>query len=263
MYPLLLESPRVTAYGAALAAAVVLAWFTARRAARRTDVDPLHIDLLAPLLIAGGLLGAWAFGRLADATDAASVHGRSQIGALSAPVLVCVAYAFWRRVPLGRLGDAIAPALALGVAVGRIGCYLAGCCWGRVCTLEAVGVRFPAGSFAHHQHAVEGLIAPSASASLPVYPVQLFEAAAMSVLCVALWRLLRRPRVSGEVFLVFAMAYTLVRFALEPLRGDHAAVAASLSVWQVVSLGLLLIAVATLVLRRCLAEKLGLRVRPA
>src|ERR1041385_3508455 len=102
-----------------------------------------------------------------------------------------------------------APGLALGLAFGRVGCFMAGCCWGDLCVEPSalskvppavtpwqiqtfaslspshfpLAVRFPpnAGAFEQHRHL--GLISADATASLPVHPVQLYEACLALILC--------------------------------------------------------------------------------
>jgi len=112
------------------------------------------------------------------------------------------AYAYCRAwgVPILRAADAGAPGLALGHAVGRIGCLLGGCCYGRV-----VDEKFPlavhlAGAWRH--------------------PVQLYEAAglvALAVGCVAARRLERHV---GAVFALYVAGYAMLRFVVEHWRGD-------------------------------------------
>ena len=73
--------------------------------------------------------------------------------------------------------DVAAPAVAIGAAVGRIGCFLNGCCDGTICTLPW-GVQFPAGSHAWMRQLNAGLISEAAPLSLPVHPTQLYAAIA-------------------------------------------------------------------------------------
>jgi phosphatidylglycerol---prolipoprotein diacylglyceryl transferase len=146
-----------------------------------------------------------------------------------------------RRLPVGTVADAFAPGLAAGLAFGRIGCFLNGCCYGAICRPDAwYGVVFPPHSFAAQHHAALGLIEPG-TASLPVYPAQLLASAAGMVLAILLLLFYRYRRFPGQVMLLFAMLYSLVRFGLEMIRDDtpryfHASWGDGLTAGQIVSI---------------------------
>ena len=252
MHPIILDHPTITAYGLMLLLGLIAAWALARRNARLTAVDVSHLDLLAPLLVAAGLVGAVLFGFLTDALALGDpVHGRVLYGALIAATLTGIIYALVARIPLGILGDIFAAPLALGVAAGRLGCFLAGCCWGKTCAPDfPMAVRFPPGSFAHRAHVTSGLIPWWSPHSLPVHPTQLYEAAAMIVLCVLLLASRRLRHVPGELFLTFGLAYAAIRFALEFVRADNPPIVATLTLSQLVCIPIALLAVATWFIRR-------------
>ena len=66
MYPVLLDSPRITTYGFLVTVAMVVGWIVARWQSKRTGIESSHIDLLAPLLALAGVGGAWLLGQLND-----------------------------------------------------------------------------------------------------------------------------------------------------------------------------------------------------
>ncbi len=101
--------------------------------------------------------------------------------------------------------DATAPAVAIGAAVGRIGCFLNGCCHGAVCELPWA-VRFPAGSHAWVRQLNAGLLRPEDALSLPVHPTQLYSAAAGFSCSAVLLAYARRDRRPGEVMAVLMIA---------------------------------------------------------
>lgn len=107
--------------------------------------------------------------------------------------------------------------LLLLVGFGRIGCLLAGCCFGMPTDL-AWGVAYPAGSFAHHLHLDLGWIAPG-GLSLAVHPVAAYESLALLLAAVFLPAVRRRVRDDRALALWTAAAYLLLRAALDPLRG--------------------------------------------
>jgi phosphatidylglycerol:prolipoprotein diacylglycerol transferase len=246
-----MDSPRVTSYGAMLLIALVIGWGWTRLRARGSGIDPRHVDVMAPLLVASGLAGAWAAG-------AALGEGRMLWGGLILAVAAAIGYCLLNRLKLGAIGDVFAPAIALSIGVGRVGCFMAGCCWGRVCVESPVAFHFPPGSFAFEQHAMAGLISPTATASLPVYPVQLMEAAGAAALAIVLAKASSRRRVPGELFLRLGIAYPGLRFLVEFLRADNTAVhGLTPSQWVCVVVALLCLAVGRV--RRAMA---GLIIRP-
>lgn len=136
------------------------------------------------------------------------------IGGLGAAVLL----AGQQQLPRATFFDCCAPSVALTIALGRIGCFFNGCCYGGR-TEIFWAMRFPKGSGPHYAHLQSGLIRAD-QLSLPVHPTQLYEAAyAFIVLLVLLkWR----PRLcgTGRLFALLFVLYPLGRFANEFLRVD-------------------------------------------
>lgn len=142
--------------------------------------------------------------------------------------LALVAFARRRRIPLWKMADYAIPGLAAGHALGRVGCFLNGCCYGRAATAHpAWGVVYPACSEPGQ-----------AFAGVPLYPVQLLEAAGLlAIWSVLLWAYPRRKR-EGEVFALYLLLYPPLRFALEYLRGDPRQGAWNVDAAQWISIGL-------------------------
>jgi phosphatidylglycerol---prolipoprotein diacylglyceryl transferase len=144
------------------------------------------------------------------------------------------------RFPFFRTADMAGFVIPLGLGFGRMGCILAGCCFG--VPLDAPwAVVFPAHSAAAEKQAQLHLLASSAQHSLPVHPTQLYESAGALALAAFLMLYLHpRKRYDGHVFLAFVAAYAGLRFALEFFRSDDRGGLAGLSTSQLI--GLLLIA---------------------
>lgn len=159
--------------------------------------------------------------------------GLAAYGGLVGALLGAGLYLRWKQTSLAAFGDAAAPAIGIGTALTRVGCYLYGCDFGTLlgagapAWLQALG-RFPRwrgehgliGSppFLHHAQ-FQGL-PPDAAASLPVHPVQLYEALGgllLLGLSIYVWQ---RRRYQGQVILAVGGGYALLRFALEYLRDD-------------------------------------------
>jgi phosphatidylglycerol:prolipoprotein diacylglycerol transferase len=108
----------------------------------------------------------------------------------------------------GKYIDIAFTALPLGHAIARIGCFLAGCCWGKPTSLPW-GVKFPnLGSHVHPYHDVA------------VHPTQLYEMILNLANFLILLRLLKRKRFDGQIFAQYLINYGIIRFIMEYLRGD-------------------------------------------
>jgi len=116
-------------------------------------------------------------------------------------------------------GDAFALAIPLGHAIGRIGCFLGGCCFGSPTTVPWA-VRYPSGSLPHLAQIARSEIAPDERMSLPVHPTPLYELGFDLVLFVALFALRDRLRIRGNLFRLYLFAYAIFRLALEMIRAD-------------------------------------------
>jgi len=154
------------------------------------------------------------------------------------PTAGLAAWWFARRhgLPLLRLADVIAPGLLVGLAIGRVGCFLNGCCFGGPTDLPWA-VSFPSGS-------PPALAFPTpGGGSLPVHPAQLYaavDAALLAVLACAATPALRRE---GAVFALVLTLHPLSRILLEIIRVDEKpALGTPLSISQLVSLVLLALA---------------------
>ncbi len=125
------------------------------------------------------------------------------------------------RMPTAQVADLAGFAIPLGLVFGRTGCFLAGCCWGRTCPTGFGGLAFPPGSAAFDYQVEQGMIARSATETLPVYPTQAWEAAACLAIFAYLyfWRRTRK-RFDGQLFYLFLMLYAVARFVIEFWRDD-------------------------------------------
>lgn len=135
--------------------------------------------------------------------------GHYYIGVLGSIIFFVVAF---RRlkVPLPTGLDWLAPALALGHGIGRIGCFLAGCCWGEACSLPW------AVTFTNPDASITGV-----PLGVALHPTQLYEAAAeILVGLFLLWKHLRHRGAPGTTFLWYVVLYGIVRFAIEFVRAD-------------------------------------------
>lgn len=114
-----------------------------------------------------------------------------------------------KKISFVKATDFFAPALALGHAIGRIGCFLAGCCYGKA-TNSFLGVVFdnPDTLVPHHLHHTH------------LYPTQLFEVFANFILFLILAKIYKSRKKDGTTSLTYIMGYALIRFVIEFFRGD-------------------------------------------
>ena len=164
-------------------------------------------------------------------------------GGLIGAVLALVIYFRINKLPHFRLGDVAIAYLPLGQAITRIGCFLNGCCWGRLAS-ESVpwSICFPKNSHAHQDHVSQKLIEKAASHSLPVHPTQLYMVLGLLVILVILKFCLKRKTFDGAVLLLYCFFYGILRFIVEGFRGDSERSIFTLTVSQTISLALILFA---------------------
>ncbi len=113
--------------------------------------------------------------------------------------------------------DALFVSLPFGFATMRVGCFLAGCCFGRPTDLPWA-VTFPHGTAAWQTHRLEGFLASDAATSLPVHPLQVyFGVWAALVGCFLLWHR-RRQRFAGELALLYLALHESGKYVLELIR---------------------------------------------
>ncbi|QDV35200.1 prolipoprotein diacylglyceryl transferase [Tautonia plasticadhaerens] len=242
---------RIHGFGLMLFLAFLAAMNLSAYLARRSRVDPNDVFDLALWLIVGGLVGARLFyvvqhrESVDSPLDAFKVweggivlYG-SGLGAAAAFLL------FWRRrrFPFAPMLDVAAPAVALGVALGRIGCFLNGCCYGDTCDLPWA-VSFPQGTLPWMDQVRSGLIDQAALRSLPVHPTQLYSALDGLILAGLLLAYYPLRRRDGEVMALLAVTYPITRFLIEQLRDDEGAVFLGMTISQNGSLLLMLLGLA-------------------
>ena len=140
------------------------------------------------------------------------------------------------RFPFWKAADMAGFAVAMGLAWGRMGCFLAGCCFGVTCD-HPWSAWFPRYSPASEAQYRAHRLASEALPALPVHPTQLYEAAgSLAIAAVGYYLIAPRKRFDGQVFVFFLVSYSLLRFAVEILRNDDRGGLLGLSTSQLISL---------------------------
>jgi phosphatidylglycerol:prolipoprotein diacylglycerol transferase len=225
---------------------------------------------LAVWVVIGGIVGSKILFILVTPKDFLEALGSGSLwkilGALGGGFvfyggLIGAAFAVWwfcreRKIDFLRFADVIAPTVALGQAFGRLGCFAAGCCWGKPATMHLPwAVRFPGASRALDLlgHPTSGAIAwdsqtrelrwviestgqvfdhpvPGAlrisdwvaqhGTTLPIHPTQLYESLAQLILFVLLMIARRYRRFHGQILALYLIGYSIIRTTVELFRGD-------------------------------------------
>lgn len=242
----------VTMFGVLFVAALLLLWWLARRNAIRAAIEPSHIDLLLPLAIVGGIVGGTLLSLLMPddrqvAGEMLQVDTRIRLfGLVSSGAVIVYLYSRASKLSFRALLDVLALPSIAALIVHRFGCFLAGCCWGDISVTDPwlssiattavgqqvqtlpwlagdwvrTGVSYGPGTFPFQQQLAIGLLDATATRSLPVHPVQLYEAALLGVFLLLTARLpLHRYR-PGSIAALTILAYALMRFVVEFLRAD-------------------------------------------
>jgi phosphatidylglycerol:prolipoprotein diacylglycerol transferase len=228
MHPILLKIGPLSiySYGVMVALGFGVGTFLISQRAASFGISKDHVLDLALVLLIGGLLGARLFYVVLN-LDYFKAHplevfylphgGLSYHGAFISGVLVGAIYVKRKGISFWDMADLWAPYVALGQSIGRIGCFLNGCCYGREVHGEfPLRVYFPHDQVARH-------------------PSQMYSSLILLVLFLMLRLLQERRHFSGEVFLAYILAYSLQRFFTDFLRGDNPSALFGLTLSQLIS----------------------------
>ncbi|MFC1624434.1 prolipoprotein diacylglyceryl transferase [Candidatus Omnitrophota bacterium] len=209
----------IYSYGLMVAIAILLGIYVATLEAIRKNIKPDLVYDLVLYLVIGSLIGARVyyiafFDPRSFIKDPISIFkiwqgGLAIHGAILGGIVAGMLFSRFHKVSFWKSADLIAPSIILGQGIGRIGCFLNGCCFG-VPTESIFGIRFPRGS-------LPGIV----YRSLAVHPTQLYELALNIIGFFILWSMRRRIKFDGGLFLLYLMIYSCIRVAVSSLRGDE------------------------------------------
>jgi phosphatidylglycerol:prolipoprotein diacylglycerol transferase len=205
-------------YGIMMATAFLVGLWTATRRARPVNVSSEVITDLTMWLMGGSIVGArivyvttywkqeFAGGPWSE-VFMIQHGGLVYYGGLIGATMAGVGYLWWKKLPVWKIADIMAPSIALGSVFGRIGCLLNGCCYGRACDLPWA-ITFPTDNPLH----------PPA---YPVHPTEIYDALLNLLLYAGLAWLFRRRKFDGEIFALYLIGYAICRSIVECFRGDY------------------------------------------
>ena len=242
----------VTSFGVMMFLAFVVAGAIMRREMERNGYDGEQAWDLLFMAVIGGIVGAKLYYvflnfDLLQARGIPFLFSRGGMvwygGLIGATILV-----LWKarqlKLPLPRVMDMAAPALALGYAVGRVGCFLVGDDWGRP-TDSWVGIAFPQGfppttveNIENFGISVDPALIEKYGNVIPVHPTQLYEVGMSTLIFFLLWSLRKRDARPGWLFSVWLALAGVERFVVEIFRAKDDRFFGTLTLAQVISLGL-------------------------
>jgi phosphatidylglycerol---prolipoprotein diacylglyceryl transferase len=241
----------IPTYGTFVALGFLLGLWITIRLARRAKLPIEPVTNLAIYCALAGLVGAklfmilfdfreyWADPRSIFSVSTLQAAGVYQGGFLLA-LVTAIIYMRYNRLPGFETCDVFAPGLAAGQAIGRLGCFAAGCCWGTECDRPwAVTFRNP-----------EAHDLTNVPLGIPLHPAQLYEVAADALIFAALYWMIGRSHRSGTIIAWYLTLYSAVRFVIEFYRFHEQGLHLGLSLTQWISLGTLAAGVALLMMRQ-------------
>ena len=167
-------------------------------------------------------------------------------GGLFGGIIAGIIYLKIMRVPVIPAADMVAPFMALAHGIGRIGCFLNGCCWGAMTRFNwPWAVQFPKGTSVYRNHVNQGLIPRDDLFSMPVHPTQMYETVGNFIIFIILMVVYTKHKRTGVVALTYVTLYGGLRFVTEMFRGESARpVFNLLTASQTVGLGMLVFGLA-------------------
>jgi phosphatidylglycerol:prolipoprotein diacylglycerol transferase len=247
MHPVLWQIGPVTiySYGVLAAAGVLLGLWYARSHASRAGLNRDQVWNLGIYMVLAALVGAklwlvliewnyfWAHPREIFSLGLVQ-SGGTFFGGILGGIAFAAIYTWYAKLPILPLLDTYAAPVALGHAIGRVGCFLAGCCYGKPTSLPW-GVKFTS-------PIAEQLVGTPIGVAL--HPTQIYEAVAEIANFIFLVWLGRRQRFAGQISGAYLVLYGIERGLIEIVRGDPdrtLLMSGAISLMQIVSVGFVLV----------------------
>jgi phosphatidylglycerol:prolipoprotein diacylglycerol transferase len=246
-------------YGGMLLLGFVAALIVGRRHARQAGFEPdIVFDVGLWMLISGIVGGRLAYlfqygsrvftdqsGHALRGMDllVAAVNlsegGLVLIGAMAGGAVGFFAFCRKNGIPSLALADVVTPSIFIGIGFGRLGCLLNGCCYGDPCSLPW-GISFPAGSVTFKSLVEHGFLDPTAAATMPLHPTQIYSSIDGFLLAIVTALFFRSRGKQGEVFSLGCILCAITRFLIEFLRNDEGGqLGTGLTISQLYSIGIL------------------------
>ena len=203
----------VHGYGLMIAIGILAAYYVSELRARRIG---LNADLVWGLVLLAAVCGLAGAKLLYYLTELPTIIANPRLlldvsggfvvyGGILTGILACWLYCRYHKVSFAAYADLVIPAVALGQGFGRIGCFLAGCCYGIACD-SPISVTFTHSGFAPN--------------GIALLPTQLISSGLDFLNCLLLIGIAKRPHKDGSITLFYLLFYSIGRFFVEFIRGD-------------------------------------------
>lgn len=227
-------------YGLMIAIGVLAALFIGEQRAKKRNLNPDEIYYLTFLCAIFGFLCAkilfciveWK-SFIENPISVLKTNGFVVYGGIIGGIFIAYIWCKVRKLSFWEYFDVVLPSVAVAQGFGRIGCFLAGCCYGRE-TDSAFGIMFSNSQFAPN--------------GVKLIPTQLISSAGMFLIAGFLFWYARKPRKVGSVGALYLILYSIGRFLIEFLRNDHRGTVGALSTSQFISIFMAIIGVVIFVL---------------
>jgi phosphatidylglycerol---prolipoprotein diacylglyceryl transferase len=205
----------IRSYEVLVAIGFLIALYIAIQRAKKKNIPFRFILDLGLYVLISGFVGARIFyilqhirsyDSLSNAFSSIWEGGLTYYGGFVLASFVGFIYLRSIRLPIAEVMDIIAPSLALGEGIARIGCFLAGCCFGKPTNLPC-GVTFP-------ENTLTGIITDSQK----VHPTQLYSSVILFCIFIILIIFQKYAKFSGQLFLSYMIMYSIYRFSIDFLR---------------------------------------------
>lgn len=206
--------------------------------ARLKGLSADHLSSMAICVLIFGFLGGKLLFLIVEFKDfianplgSLGSSGFVVYGGIITGILTIVVYCKIKKISVASYADLIVPSIAVNQSLGRVGCFMAGCCYGRE-TDSWIGVTFP-----------EGCLAP---AGIKLIPTQLISAVGMMIIAVGLMLIDKRVKYKGVIAGLYLLSYSIGRFAIEFFRNDYRGTVGILSTSQFISIFICILAAVVL-----------------
>jgi len=226
MYPIIFRIGPIAiySYGVMLVLAFIISTSLAKKKAKQEGFSPEMVINLSTYLLVGGIIGARFFYVIMNWDEYKNFPlgiimiqrgGLCFYGALLGGLLAGGIFLRKYKLSFLKVADFVSPYISLGQAIGRIGCFLRGCCYGKE-TSFFIRIRFPDEFVYRH-------------------PTEIYASLLNFLIFLILTHFYKKKKFSGEIFLLYLMLYSLKRFFLDFLRGDLPVIYFGLTIFQLTS----------------------------
>ncbi|MBS4899397.1 MAG: prolipoprotein diacylglyceryl transferase [Clostridiales bacterium] len=237
----------VHGYGTMIAIGIVAAMLVGMFRAKRAGLNADHVWGLGFVGMISGFAGGKLLYILVEwkqfLIDPKSVLGSSGFvvyGGIGIGLACVIIYCRVKKISFLEYIDVIIPSLSIGQGFGRLGCLMAGCCYGQAAGTHTFGVTFPAESLA--------------PAGIALIPTQLYSSigdfAIAVILIIVEVKTRKKGRTKGSILALYLILYSIGRFIIEFFRGDVRGSVGELSTSQFISIFTLAIGIALYLIQR-------------